>query len=107
MRTLVVTTGLRQTKAQTKACGYGSPRARGRPPRWWWDRRLRGCGRHDLREKLLALGLRALALHGRRETLEDAVLEGGDDGVVDIALAADRRRVGELVGGGADRVQHL
>src|ERR1700682_1993082 len=63
--------------------------------------------RHHLRQQRLALGLRAIALHGRRETLEDTVLEGGDDGVVHIALAADRRRVGEFVGGGADRVQHL
>src|SRR4051794_5349216 len=67
----------------------------------------RGGGRDHLRQKLLALGLRAIAGHGRREALENAVLEGGDDGVVDIALAADRRRVGEFIGGGAHRFQHL
>src|SRR5260370_19087879 len=69
--------------------------------------KLRRRGRHHLRQKLLALRLRAIALHGRREALEDAVLERGDNGVVNIALAADRRRVGQLVGGGADRFQYL
>mgnify|MGYP007123233207 CR=1 FL=1 len=43
----------------------------------------------------------------RGESLEDAVLEGGDDGVVHVALAADRRRIGELVGRLADGLQHL
>src|SRR5579872_3453177 len=64
-------------------------------------------GEHDLRQKLLALVLRAVTLHGRGETLQNAVLERRDDGVMHIALAADRRRIGELVGGGADRLQHL
>jgi hypothetical protein len=32
-------------------------------------------------------------MDGRGETFEDAVFEGGDDGVVDVALAADRRRL--------------
>src|SRR5215468_7851335 len=72
-------------------------------------RRYRLCSRrqHHLRQKLLALLLGAIALHGRREALEDAVLEGGDDGVVHVALAADRRRIGELVGRGAHGFQHL
>ena len=49
---------------------------------------LRRRRHHHLRQQLLALRLRAVALHGRGETFEDAVFEGGDDGVVDIALAA-------------------
>ena len=70
-------------------------------------RNVRRRRRHHLRQKRFALRLRAVALHGRRETFEDAVLEGGDDGIVDVALAADRRRVGKFVGGGAHGVQHL
>src|ERR1700684_2050076 len=62
---------------------------------------------HHLGQKLLALLLGAVALHGRGKTLEDAVLESGDDGVVHVALAADRPRGGELVGGGANGVEHL
>src|ERR1700678_1649259 len=67
-------------------------------------RRRRG---HHLRQELLALGLRAIALHGRGEALQDAVFERGDDGVVHIALAADRRRVRQFIGGGADGFQYL
>src|SRR6185437_12903185 len=68
---------------------------------------LRRSRSHNLRQKLLALLLRTWALHGRRKALEDAILEGGDDGVVHIALAADRGRIGELVGCRADGFQHL
>src|SRR5581483_7893278 len=71
------------------------------------ERPLRRDSEHDLRQKLLALLLRAVALHGRGEALENAVLERRDDGVMHITLAADRGRVGELVGGGADRLPHL
>src|SRR5256885_2043138 len=57
--------------------------------------------------QLLALGLRTIAGHGGGEALQNAFLERGDDGVVTVALAADRRRVGQFVGGGAHRLQHL
>src|SRR5205807_4951798 len=60
-----------------------------------------------LRQQLLAFGLRAIAFQGGGETLEDTVLERGDDGVVDIALATDRRRVGQFIRGGANRGQNL
>src|SRR5712691_8409961 len=60
-----------------------------------------------LRQQTLALGLGAVALHRRGEAFEDAVLEGGDNGVMDVALAADRGRVGEFVGRGADGFQDL
>src|ERR1700732_2289124 len=69
--------------------------------------RLRRRRRHHLRQKRLALRLGAIALHGRRKTLKDAVLEGGDDGVVNVALAADRRRVGEFIRSSPDGFQHL
>jgi hypothetical protein len=36
-----------------------------------------------------------------------AVLEGGDHRVVHVALAANRRRIGEILGGRADGLQHL
>src|SRR5438477_211591 len=49
--------------------------------------------RHDLRQQRFPLRLRAIALHGRGKALEDAIFEGGNDGVVDVALAADRRRI--------------
>src|ERR1700753_630469 len=68
---------------------------------------IRGSRHHHLRQQLLALRLRTVADPGGGETLENAVLERGDDGVVHVALAADRRRVGKLVGGGTDRFQHL
>jgi hypothetical protein len=64
-------------------------------------------GRYHLRQQRLALGLGAVALHRRGKTLEDAVFERSDDGVVDIALAADRGRVRQFVGGGAHRIQYL
>src|SRR6185312_10314464 len=48
-----------------------------------------------------------IALHGRGEAFEDAVLERRDDGVVHITLAADRRRVRQLVRGGTDGFQYL
>ena len=51
---------------------------------------------YDLRQELLASGLRARAFHGGGEALEDAVLERGHDGVVDIGLATDRQRMAEL-----------
>jgi hypothetical protein len=54
------------------------------------------CGNY-LRQQLLALRLRVIAGHGGGETLEDAVIEGSDDGVVDIALATDRRRVRQFI----------
>src|SRR3984885_9751395 len=57
---------------------------------------LRRSRQHHLRQKLLALLLGAVALHGRGKALEDAVFERRDDGVVHIALAADRRRLGKL-----------
>src|SRR5690348_3111213 len=53
--------------------------------------------RHHLRQKLLALRLRTIAFYGRGEALEDAVLERGDDGVMHVALAADRGRVGQFI----------
>src|SRR3954449_4898998 len=65
---------------------------------------LRRRRRYHLRQQRLALGLGAVALHRRGKTLEDAVLESGDDGVMDVALAADRGRVRQLVGGGAHRI---
>src|ERR1700751_1446348 len=71
------------------------------------EQALRRGRHHYLGQKLLALLLRTATLHGRGKALENAVLERRDDGVVHIALAADRRRVGEPVGGGAERVQNL
>src|SRR4051812_12250513 len=44
--------------------------------------------RHDLRQQLLALGLRSIARHGRGEAFENAVFERGDDGVMNVALPA-------------------
>src|SRR6201987_3213595 len=89
------------------------------PTRWRtmtaerWIRELDGeeklhrrRGNH-LRQQLLTLRLRAAAFHGGGETLQDAFLERRDDGVMHVALAADCRRVGELVGGGADGLQDL
>src|SRR6185369_5510050 len=66
----------------------------GKPLHTFPDHALRRSRSHHLRQELLALLLRTRTLHGRRKALEDAILEGGDDGVVHIALAADRGRIG-------------
>ena len=50
---------------------------------------------------------RAAAAQRRRESFQDAVLECGDHGLVNVALAADRRRIVELRRGGAHGLQHL
>src|SRR5258708_34338456 len=63
--------------------------------------------RDHLRQQRFALGLGAIALHRRGKALEDAVFERGDDGVVDIALAADRGWVRQFVRGRAHGVEHL
>ena len=68
---------------------------------------LRRRGRHYLGQQLLAFRLRTVALHGRGETFEDAVLEGGDDGIVDVALATNRRRVRQFIRSRAYGFQHL
>src|ERR1700752_3162437 len=62
---------------------------------------------HHLRQELLALLLGAIACHRRGEALQNTILKRRDDGVVDVALAADRRRIGELVGSRTHGLQHL
>src|SRR3954468_5535123 len=72
-----------------------TPPTRGRvPPRSRRELRRHCC--HHLRQKLLTMRWRAAALEQVGELRELAVLECRHHGLVHIALAADRRRVGEV-----------
>ena len=68
----------------------------------------RYCGQseHHVRQKLLTLLLRGVTFH-RRVSSRMPSFERRDDGVVHVALAADRGRIGKLIGGRANGVQHL
>src|SRR6185295_12714997 len=106
----------RQTDRYSRSCKpHMTPRriaAVGTVPRWSGTPRTReasrlGGGRDDLCEELLTACGRAARLQCRREIFQHAFFERGNNRVVHIRPAADRRRVGEFLCGQAHRVQHL
>src|SRR5438445_10787258 len=70
-------------------------------------RGLGAGGRDDPRQHLGSASRRPAVLERLRETLEHAVLEGGDHRIVHIALAANRAGIGEILGCRAHGLQHL
>ena len=83
-------------------------------PRLWTSARRspRSCGEaagrgDDLRQYLGPPTRRPTIFERTREALQDASLEGADHRVVHVTLAANRGRVGEVVGCRADGLEHL
>src|SRR6266511_4339373 len=64
-------------------------------------------GRNDLRQHLGPPTRRPTIFERAREARQDALLEGVDHRVMHVTLAANRGRVGELVGCRADGLEHL
>ena len=60
-----------------------------------------------MRQDLRAFRFRAAPLQGGSKALKNAVLKCRDDRLMHVALAAYRRRVGKLLGGGAPCFQYL
>lgn len=63
--------------------------------------------RGDFGQNLDATRARSAGTQGLGKPLQRAVLEGVDDGLMHIALAADRRRIAEIGGGFANGIEHL